>query len=153
MSKDEHIDKVLSLENFENDINLKFLELNDYFNGFDDKYETVNSNLSISRHCNELLLERITQSECNSLNNVQYNRGETLELTPVLPDIAGNVLERSVCQALSLTRIAVEPGNLQACHRFKKKDQIIAKFKCRKQNHRVLFNHKVYKIKVSISQN
>ena len=150
MSKDELIDKVLSLENFENDINLKFLELNDHFNGFDAKYETVNSNLSISRSCNELLLERITQSECNSLNNVQYNRGETLELNPVLPDIAGNVLERSVCQALSLTRKAVEPGNLQACHRFKKNDQVIVKFKCRKPNHRVLSNHKVYKIKVSI---
>ena len=51
MSKYELIDKVLSLENFKNDINLKFSELNDCFNDFQEKYEMVNSNLSISKHC------------------------------------------------------------------------------------------------------
>ena len=54
------IDEVLILENFENDINTKFSELNDRFNDFQAKYEMVNSNLSILRRCNELLLKRIT---------------------------------------------------------------------------------------------
>ena len=61
LSKDELIDEVLSLENFKNDINAKFSELNDCFNDFQTKYEMVNSNLSISRHCSELLLGHITQ--------------------------------------------------------------------------------------------
>ena len=74
MSKDELIDEVLSLENFKNDINRKFSEVNDRFNDFEAKYEMVNSNLSITRRCNDLLLERITQLERNSLNNAQYNR-------------------------------------------------------------------------------
>ena len=69
LSKDELIDEVLSLENFENDMNAKFSELNDGFNNFQAKYEMVNSNLSISRCGNELLLERITQLEHNNLNN------------------------------------------------------------------------------------
>ena len=77
LSKDELIDKVLSLENFKNDINVKFSELNDRFNDFEAKYVMVNSNLSITRHCNDLLLERITQLERNNLNNAQYNRRET----------------------------------------------------------------------------
>ena len=47
LSKDELIDEVLSLENFKNDINMKFSELNDRFNNFESKYEMVNSNLSI----------------------------------------------------------------------------------------------------------
>ena len=34
LSKDELIDEVLSLENFKNDINAKFSELNDRFNDF-----------------------------------------------------------------------------------------------------------------------
>ena len=107
-----------------------------------EKYKMVNSNLSISRRCNELLRERITQLERNNLNNAQFNRRETLEINPVPSDIADDVLEQFVCQTLSLTGISVEPDDLQACHRMRKKDQFIIKFKCRKQKHRVLSNHK-----------
>ena len=66
LSKDELIDEVLSLENFNNDINVKFSELNDRFNDFEAKYEMVNSNLLITRRCNDLLVERITQLERNN---------------------------------------------------------------------------------------
>ena len=66
LSKDELIDEVLSLENFKNDINVKFSELNDRFNDFEAKYEMVNSNLLITRRCNDLLVERITQLERNN---------------------------------------------------------------------------------------
>ena len=55
-----------------------------------------NSNLSITRHCNDLLLERITQLERNNLNNAQYNRRETLEINPVPSDIADDILEQSL---------------------------------------------------------
>ena len=140
LSKDELIDEVLSLENFKNDINVKFSELNDRFNDFEAKYEMVNSNLSITRRCNDLLLECITQLERNNLNNAQYNRRETLTINPVPSDIADNVLEPSVCQVLSLTGISVEPDDLQACHHMRKKARIIIKFKCRKQKHHVLLN-------------
>ena len=51
LSKYELIDEVLSLENFKNDINVKFSELNDRFNNFEAKYEMVNSNLSITTRC------------------------------------------------------------------------------------------------------
>ena len=118
LSKDELIDKVLSLENFKNDINAKFSELNDRFNDFQAKYETVNSNLLISRRCNELLRECIAQLERNNLNNAQYNRRETLEINPV--HIADDILEQSVCEALSLTGTSVEPDDLQTCHRMRK---------------------------------
>ena len=138
LSKDELIDEVLILENFKNDINVKFSELNDRFNDFEAKYEMVNSNLSITRRCNDLLLERITQLERNNLNNAQYTSRETLEINPVPSDIADNILEQSLCQALSLTGISAEPDDLQACHRMKKKDCVIIKFKCKKQKHRVL---------------
>ena len=57
-------------------------------------------------------------------------------------DIADDVLEQSVCQALSLKGTSVEPDDLQACHRMRKKDRVIIKLKCRKQKHHVLLNHK-----------
>ena len=100
----------------------------------------VNSNLSITRR-NELL-ELKTQLECNNLNNARYSRRETLEINPVPSDIADEVLEQSVCQALSLTGISVEPDDLQTCYHMRKKDHIIIKFKCRKQKHCVFLNRK-----------
>ena len=104
MSKDELNNEVLSLENFKNDVNVKFSKLNDRFNNVEAKYKMVNSNLSITRHCNDLQLERRTQLERNNLNNAQYTGREILEINPVPSDIADNVLEQSVCQALSLNR-------------------------------------------------
>ena len=68
LSKDELIGEVLSLENFKNDINVKFSELNDRFNDFEAKYEMFNSNLSITRRCNDLLIERLSQLERNNLS-------------------------------------------------------------------------------------
>ena len=59
LSKDKPIDEVLSFESFKNDINSKFSEINDRFNGFEVKYDTVNSNLLLSRPRNELVLEPI----------------------------------------------------------------------------------------------
>ena len=142
MSNDELIDEVLGLENFKNNVNVKFSQLNDRLNNFEAKYEMVNSNLSITRRCNDVLLERITQLECNNLNNAQYTRRETLKTNSVPSDIADDVLKQSVCQALSLTGTSVEPDDLQACHRMRKKDRVIIKFKCRMQKHRVLLNRK-----------
>ena len=110
LSKDELIDEVLSLENFNNDINVKFSELNDRFNDFEAKYEMVNSNLLITRRCNDLLVERITQLERNNLNNAQYTRKKILEINPVPSDIADDVLEQSVCQY----GISAEPDDLQS---------------------------------------
>ena len=77
---------------------------------------TIKQNMKCSRRFNELLIERITQLECNNLNNDQYNRRETLKMNPVPSDIADDVLEQSVCQTLSLTGVSVEPNDVQACH-------------------------------------
>ena len=121
---------------------MKFSELNDRFNNFEAKYEVVNSNLSIARRCNDLLIERKTQLERSNQNNAQYTRRETLEINSVPSDITDDALEQSVCYELSLTGILVEPDDLQGCHHMRKKDRVIIKFKCRKQKHRVLLNHK-----------
>ena len=140
MSKDELIYKVLSLENFKNDINSNPLDLNDCFTNFDAKYKMVNSNLSISRCCNEFLLGWFTQFERNSVNNTLCNRRETLEINPVLFHIVHNSLEQSVWQ--SLTGISVEPADLKVCHGMKKNDRVIVQFICKKQKHLVFSNCK-----------
>ena len=56
--------------------------MNQRFNDFEAKYKMMSSNLLISRRCNELPLERITQLERNNLNHAEYKRKETLEIIP-----------------------------------------------------------------------
>ena len=91
----------------------------------------VNSNLLITRRCNDLLVERITQLERNNQNDAQYTRKKILEINPVPSDIADDVLEQSVCQY-----------GISAEHHMRKKDRVIIKFKCRKQDHDVLLSRK-----------
>ena len=130
--------KLASSKSWKDGINSKSLKLNDRFNDFEAKYEMVNSNMSISRCCDEFLLVRTTQLECNNLNNAQYNRKETLEIKPTSSDIANNILKRSVCYELSFTGITVKLNELQACDCMRKTDQVTIKFKCRKLKHRIL---------------
>ena len=112
LSKDKSIYEVLSLDNVKSDINLKFSELNDHFNDFEAKYEMANSNLSTSRRCNELLLER-KYSERNNLNNAQYSRRETLETNPVPYDIADNVLEQSLWKGSHMFALRGDGGSIK----------------------------------------
>ena len=120
-------------------------KLSDLASRFDDflrRYEILSSELTVSKNCNRLLSERIVQLERNAVNNAQYHRRESLEINPVPAAIGDDVLESSVCRALSLTGHEVKPDDLQACHRLKKKDTVIVKFKFRKQKHSILINRK-----------
>ena len=112
------------------------------FNEFTSKYDNVYSE---SQHCksyNSHLLTRIIQLERNAVTNSQYSRRETIELNPVPAEIHEDVLEDSICKALSLTGVNVVPEDLQACHRMKRSDRVIVKFKCRKQKQSLIYKRK-----------
>ena len=133
MSKEELIKQLVSHD----DIAAKS-ELTKRFDEFSDKYEALHSELKITQNCNSFLLERVYHLERNAVSNSQYHRRETLEINPVPLAIQDNVLEETVCQALSLTGINVSPDKLHSCHRLNKKDRVIVKFKCRKHRQNVL---------------
>ena len=80
--------------------------------------------------------------ERNAVASSQYSRRETIELNPVPVDITEDALEENVCKALSLTGVNVVPNNLHACHRMKRSDKIIVKFKCCKQTNSIMYKHK-----------
>ena len=88
--------------------------------------------------------------ERNAVSNAQYHRRESLEINPVPASISDDVLENSVCRALSLTDHEVKPDDLQPCHRLKKKDTVIVKFKCRKQKRSILINRKNFRNKSDV---
>ena len=80
--------------------------------------------------------------ESNAVTNSQYSRRETIELNPVPAEIHEDVLEDSICKALSLTGVNVVPEDLQACHRMRSLDRVIVKFKCRKQKQSLMYKRK-----------
>ena len=126
MSKEELIQELTNINSsFVNDINAKLTDLSDRFNEFTSKYDKVYSELQQCKSYNSHLLTRIIQLERNAVTNSQYSRRETIELNPVPAEIHQDVLEDSICKALSLTGVNVVPEDLQACHRMKRSDRVI----------------------------
>ena len=108
MSRDDLIEEVLQRV----DISTKLDELSSCFEDFINKYEALHSELAISKKCNLLLKQRVTELERNAVSTSQYHRRETIEVNPVPTDIDDESLEESVCQALSLTGHKVTPDDL-----------------------------------------
>ena len=78
----------------------------------------------------------------NAVTNAQYHRRELMEVNQVPPLISYEELKLNICKAVSVAGHEVKPDDLQACHRLKKKESIILKFKCRKLKRRVPVNRK-----------
>ena len=70
-----------------------------------------------------------------------------VEVNPVPHSINNADLEEKVCEALCLTGNKGKPDDLDTCHRMKKKDQVIIKFKNRKQRNDVILKPKELKTK------
>ena len=64
-------------------------------------------------------------------------------MNPVPAEIHEDVLEESICKALSLTGVNVVPEDLHACHRMERLDRVIVKFKCRKQKQSLIYKRKI----------
>ena len=65
-----------------------------------------------------------------------------IEINLVPEDIQDMQLEESICQALSLTGTPVSAGDLEACHRMRRRDRVIVKFSSRKKRNDVIFKKK-----------
>ena len=143
MSKEELIQDLTNINSsFVNDINVKLTDLSDRSNEFTSKYDRVCSELQQFKSYNSRLLTRIIQLEHNAVTNSQYSRLETIELNPAPAEIHQDVLEDSICKALSLTGVNVVPEDLQACYRMKRSDRAIVKFKCCKQKQSLIYKRK-----------
>ena len=138
LSKDELIDELMSIE----DTYSKLVNLTTRFDDFTRRFEILSSELAVSKNCNWLLSEWIIQLERNAVKNTQYHQHKSIEINPVPASISNEELEDNVCKALSLIGHEVIPDDLQACHRLKKKEIVIVKFKSRKQKQNILIDRK-----------
>ena len=138
LSREELIEELVKLS----DITDRLKELTDKFDNFSKKYEELKSDLNVTKKCNPLLHSCIVQLEKNVVSNAQYHRREALEFNPVPQDIYDNVLEDTICKALSLTGQEVVPEDLHVCHRMSNRDRVIVKFKDRELKHNVQIERK-----------
>ena len=114
MSKEELIQELNNINSsFVNDINAKLTDLSDRFNEFTSKYDKVYSELQQCKSYNSHLLTSLIQLECNAVTNFQCSSQETTELNPVPAEIHEDVLEDSICRALSLTGVNTVPEDLK----------------------------------------
>ena len=142
LSREELVEELIKYSNIADQIKT----LTEWFDEFVGKYEKLQSEIVISKNCNSLLVNHINL-ERNALSNAQYTRREMLVINPVPHSINNVDLEEKVCEALSLTGTKFKPDDLDACHRMKKKEKVIIKFKNRKQRNDVIFKRKELKSK------
>ena len=76
--------------------------------------------------------------ERNAVIDSQYSRRETT----VPAESHEDVLKESICKTLSITWVNGVPEDLHACHRMKRSDRVIVKFKCRKQKQSLMYKRK-----------
>ena len=84
------------------DISSKLANLTTRFDDFSRRCEIVSSELAVSKNFNRLLSKGIIQLERNAVNNAQYHRRESIEVSPVHASISDEELEDNICKALSL---------------------------------------------------
>ena len=140
MSKEELIEKALAA-------NFVIDELRE-IKKTQSEFVKIEAELKIVKNCNTLLHERVIQLEKDALNTSQYVRKETMELGPLPSTITDDILEKTVCDILSLTGQKVTPNCLQACHRMKDRSKIILRFCSRKTKHSVITKRRILKDKV-----
>ena len=116
LSKDELIDRLLQVQNIEDELEL----FNKRFDDFLGKYNEFHSELQVSTNCSNLLRNRVIVLGKNALSTAQYVRGEITEISPVPGLISDQNFEEQVCKALPLTGIKVEDKDLHVLHEKKR---------------------------------
>ena len=66
--------------------------------------------------------------ERKAVTYAQYHRRELVKVNPVPQSVSDEELEVNICNALSFIGNEVKPDDIQACHRLKKKESVIAKY-------------------------
>ena len=128
------IDKIVSLETKCKDLK----EINGKLEIITGVLEKLQGELSISRNCNELLLDRVESLERRCSANEQYSRKECSEAHGIPLSVKDTDLESKIIQVLSKINVEIETNNIEACHRLGGKGRSIVKFSRRKDVKRVM---------------
>ena len=95
-------------------------EILDQVRLLNQKFSQLESENSIVKQANSLVLERLVDMERQCWANAQYSRRECLEVVEIPDSVQNNELEDKVLTIFTKIGIKVSPRDIEACHRLKK---------------------------------
>ena len=102
-------------------------------------FQKLESDISITKNTNSLLLKRVVELERECWENAQYSRRECLELVGIPASVSHDTLENTVLNIFDEMGCQIQKENIEACHRISKhNDRTIMKFARRKDCQQVL---------------
>ena len=114
-------------------------DLTDKISKLEAKFDESNSVTLVAQNTSDLLTKKVRTLEEDLLKAEQYSRRECLDVVGISKTVANDEVEEEVCKILKDIDITLEAENdIQACHRYGKKDVVIVKFSNRKLVNKVL---------------
>ena len=110
-----------------------------------ENYKRLESDISVSRTVSSLLTDQMNNVERQCWVNAQYARRECLEVVGIPSSVKIKNLEGKVCSVFNRIGVAVNPDDIEACHRFYNDKKAIVKFSKRKLCQQVLREKKELK--------
>ena len=110
-----------------------------------ENYKKLESDVSVSKTVSSLLTDQMNNVERPCWANAQYSRRECLEVVGIRSSVKIKDLEGKVCSVFNRTGVAVNPDDIDACHRLCNDKKTIVKFSKRKLCQKVLREKKKLK--------
>ena len=97
-----------------------------------ENYKKLESDVSVSKTVSSLLTDQMNNVEKQCWGNAQYSRRECLEVVGIPSLIKIKDLEGKVCSVFNRIGVAINPDDIEACHRLHNDKETIVKFSRRK---------------------
>ena len=93
-----------------------------------ENYKKLESDVSVSKTVSSLLTDQMNNVEKQCWGNAQYSRRECLEVVGIPSLIKIKDLEGKVCSVFNRIGVAINPDDIEACHRLHNDKETIVKF-------------------------
>ena len=118
INKKDMIPIVLSLKNKLDQANNKVLA---EICKLSDNFSKLESELSVTKKVNSILLHRLANMEHQCQANTQYSRQECLDIRDIHSEVEADVLEKKVVNIFEKLDCNIPSNRTEACHRVSKK--------------------------------
>ena len=136
LNKKELITILLSLQSKVESSNNEIL---DQVRQLNQKFNQLESEISIVNQANSLLSKRLVDMERQCWANTQYSKKKCLEEVGIPDSVQNNELEDKVLNIFKKIASEVSPRGIEACHRLKQdNDRVIVKFSLRKDCEQII---------------
>ena len=135
LTKDEIVEYTINLQ----------INIFEKIASFEEKLLKLESELAISKNDNSRLVTQLELVERKCASNEQYSRRECVEVIGIPSTTTDEKLENEVVSILNDIDVNISSDSLQACHRLKRNNRVIIKFKNRKDCMLSLKNKKMLK--------